>query len=129
VPSWRNRDAHAHRTEPRILAALLACRTSTVFASLVGTRATSATFQDNFRTEAKTFLALPNILRRSSSIPEVSMSTTSKIASHGRKAGVHEVRGFWIMLAIIALFGLALCAVISSIHVIDDLGQAQLIGP
>jgi hypothetical protein len=57
------------------------------------------------------------------------MSTTSNIASHGRKAGAHEVRGFWIMIAIIALFGLALCAVISSTHVADDLGQAQLIGP
>ncbi len=57
------------------------------------------------------------------------MSITSNIASHRRNAGARKVPRFRIMIGIIALFGLALCAVIGSAYVAVDPSQAQLIGP
>ncbi len=57
------------------------------------------------------------------------MSITSNIASHRRNAGARKVPRFRIMIGIIALFGIALCAVIGSAYVAVDPSQAQLIGP
>ncbi len=57
------------------------------------------------------------------------MSTTSNTASDGGKTSVRKGAGGWIAIAVIALLGLALCAVIGSTHVTDDPSQASLIGP
>ncbi len=61
------------------------------------------------------------------------MSTSSNSARAERstnvRASVHPRGGTWMVIAIIALFGLALCAVIGAAPVAVDPSQAQLIGP